>query len=101
MDLAAPPSSGAPGGGKSKLTLPELVRSYLALAGSFGRPVPLSAFDFGREETERLFSALDEDYHISRFLEFTQEPSGPEDTYSINSFPQTHVAMDPEIETIL
>ncbi|MGH9603395.1 MAG: hypothetical protein ACRD24_13510, partial [Terriglobales bacterium] len=74
---------------------------YRTLAGGFGRPVALSAFGLQREETERLFGALDEDYHISRFFHFTLDPASQEESCSINAFPQSHVALDAEIETIL
>jgi hypothetical protein len=83
------------------MTLREVVERYRSLAGGFGRPVALSAFGLGREETERLFSAFDEDYHISRFFYLSLEPAGPGDAYSINSFPQSHVSLDADIETIL
>jgi hypothetical protein len=83
------------------MTLRELVERYRAIAGGFGRPVPLAAFGLGRADTERLFSAFDEDYHISRFFHFTLEPSASGESYSINSFPQSHLSLDPEIESIL
>lgn len=83
------------------MTLREVVERYRSLAGGFGRPVALSAFGLGREETERLFSAFDEDYHISRFFHFSLEPAGPGDAYSINAFPQSHFSLDAGIETIL
>jgi hypothetical protein len=88
------------------MTLRELVERYRSLAGGFGRPVALSAFGLGREETERLFGAFDEDYHISRFFHFslnpTTEPGGPPVVaYQINGFPHTHVSLEAEIEAIL
>jgi len=83
------------------MTLREVVERYRAVAGGFGRPVALSAFGLVREETERLFSTFDEDYHISRFFHFTLDPAGPEEACSINSFPQSHVSLDAEIEAIL
>ncbi len=79
----------------------ELVNRYLALAGDFGRPAALADFGFSRAETEKLFSALDEDYHISRFLKFTFHPAAPAGSFSINSFPQSHLIIDAGIETIL
>jgi len=79
-------------------TLRELVEKYLAAAGGFGKAVPISALGLAREEAERLFSALDEDYHISRYLHL-QNAAGP--SYTINGFPQTHVSLDPEIQSIL
>jgi hypothetical protein len=86
---------------ESALKLRGLVERYRKVAGNFGVPIALSAFGLSREETEKLFSALDEDYHISRFLKFTMDPARPEAAFSINSFPQSHVAIDREIETIL
>jgi hypothetical protein len=83
------------------MTLRELVERYRSLAGGFGRPVPLRAFGLSRADAERLFSAFDEDYHISRFFHFTLEPPGSAESYSINSFPQSHLSLDPEIESIL
>jgi hypothetical protein len=80
------------------MTLPELVKAYLAAAGKFGQPVALSSFGLSHAETERLFSAFDEDYHISRFFQFSQEKG---EKFSINGIPATHVSLDAEIETIL
>jgi hypothetical protein len=83
------------------MTLREVVERYRALAEGFGKPVALKAFGLEREETEHLFGAFDEDYHISRFFHFTLDPAGRGDSYSINSFPQSHVSLDAEIESIL
>jgi hypothetical protein len=83
------------------LTLGEVVDRYRTLAGSFGRPVALDKFGLEREDAERLFSAFDEDYHISRFFHFTLDPAASEQAFSINQFPQSHVSLDAEIETIL
>jgi len=80
------------------MQLRELVERYRQLAGSYSKPVALEAFGWSREETERIFSIFDEDYHISRFFHFTNE-SG--EAYQINGFPQTHVALDAEITRIL
>jgi hypothetical protein len=80
------------------MPLRELVDRYLSVAGGFGIPVALSSFALSAAETERLFSGYDEDYHISRFLHFSQDAGTP---FSINGFPATHVAIDAEIETIL
>jgi hypothetical protein len=80
------------------LSLQELYRVYTAIAGNPGEPVPLSAFKFSKEETEKLFSIFDEDYHISRFFHFTE---GGDEKYSINGENATHVAIDPEITSIL
>jgi hypothetical protein len=86
------------------MTLREMVGKYQALAGGFGRPVALADFGLGRDETAGLFSAFDEDYHISRFFHFTLDPALenlPGRTYPINGFPQSHVSLDREIQTIL
>ena len=80
------------------MPLSDLVGRYRAVAGEFGLPVPLSAFQLGPAETERLFSGYDEDYHISRFFHFS-EAAG--EKFSINGIPATHVSLDSEIETIL
>jgi len=80
------------------ISLRELVARYAALAGEFGKPVALSAFHFSPDETERVFSSYDEDYHISRFFHFF-EASGK--SYSIDGAPATHVSLDAEIQTIL
>jgi hypothetical protein len=81
------------------LSLKELVERYRGLVHAFGDPVAISRFGFSLEEADRLFSGLDEDYHISRFFNFTEESGALR--HSINGFPATHVAIDPEIESIL
>ena len=86
------------------MNLRELVEKYRALAGGFGRPLPLAAFGLARPEAERLFGALDEDYLINRFLRFSLDPAlehAPEKTYQINGFAQSHLSMDAGIERIL
>jgi hypothetical protein len=80
------------------MSLQELYRVYTSIAAKPGQPVPLDAFKLSVEETEKLFSIFDEDYHISRFFHFS-ETGG--DRYSINGEPATHVAIEPEISTIL
>jgi hypothetical protein len=80
------------------LTLRELVDRYIALAGEFGKPAALAAFGLSQAEAERVFSSYDEDYHISRFFHFSEADGA---SYSINGEPETHVAIDSEIETIL
>jgi hypothetical protein len=80
------------------MPLRELVRLYRSLAGNFGAPVALSGFGLTKAETERLFSGYDEDYHISRFFQFS-EAAG--EKFSIDGIPATHVSIDAEIQTIL
>ena len=80
------------------MNLKEIVEKYLAIAGGFTFLAPLADFGLDRGEIERIFGAFDEDYHISRYLHFTQV-SGP--AYTINGFEQTHVSIDEEIQEIL
>jgi hypothetical protein len=80
------------------MTLREIVEKYLAIAGGFAYLAPLAEFGLERKEIERIFGAFDEDYHISRFLHFSQI-SGP--AFSINGFEQTHISIDQEIQDIL
>jgi hypothetical protein len=84
--------------GFNAMTLRGLVEKYLVVAGGFSFLAPLADFGMERQEAERVFGAFDEDYHISRYIHFTQV-SGP--AYKINGFEQTHVSMDEEIQTIL
>ena len=80
------------------MTLREIVEKYLAIAGGFAFLAPLADFGMERGELERIFSAFDEDYHISRFMHFSQV-SGP--AYNIDGFEQTHISIDEEIQSIL
>ncbi|HXY25985.1 MAG TPA: hypothetical protein VEI73_15115 [Candidatus Acidoferrum sp.] len=80
------------------MPLRELVRLYLQHTAEFGKPVALSVFGLSRAETERIFSGYDEDYHISRFLTFSEAGGQP---FSINGISATHVAIDAEIQSIL
>ena len=84
--------------GSEKMTLREIVEKYLAIAGGFAFLAPLADFGMERSEVERVFGALDDDYHISRFFHFSQV-SGP--AYNINGFEQTHISIDEEIQTVL
>jgi hypothetical protein len=80
------------------MQLREFIEKYLGIASGYGKPAPLASFGLSRGDTERIFSVFDEDYHISRFLHF-RNTSG--ESYAINGFPQTHVSIDHEIQTIL
>jgi hypothetical protein len=80
------------------MLLREVVEKYLALAGAYGKPVPLAGFGLDKKQTERDFSVFDEDYHISRFFHFSKERG---EAFEINGFPHTHVSIDAEIQTIL
>ena len=80
------------------MTLREIVERYLGVAGSYGKAVPLSALGLSRADAERAFSILYEDYHISRYFHF-QCAAGSD--YTISGFPQTHISIDSEIQSIL
>jgi hypothetical protein len=80
------------------MTLREIVDKYLSIAGGFAFLAPIADFGLEQSEAERVFGAFDEDYHISRYLHFSQV-SGP--TYSINGFQQTHVSIDEDVQSIL
>jgi len=80
------------------MTLREAVDKYLKKAGSYGKSVALASLGSPHAETERSFSLFDEDYHISRFIHLHND-SG--ESFEINGFPQTHVSIDAEIQTIL
>lgn len=78
--------------------LAEVVARYRELAKQLGEPVALQAFGLAPEETAKLFNALDEDYHISRFLSFSKQ-EGTE--YVISGSVVTHVRIDGEIASLL
>jgi hypothetical protein len=80
------------------MRLHEAVQKYKTLAGGYGRPVALAAFGLTREETEKLFGELDEDYQISRYFHFSKEAG---EAYTIDGFPQSHISIDAEIESAL
>jgi len=80
------------------LSLREVVERYRAAAPDFGAPVALSVFALSKEETEKLFDGLDEDYHISRFLHFSD---GQGTRYWVSGSEVTHVAIDGEIQSLL
>jgi chromosome condensin MukBEF ATPase and DNA-binding subunit MukB len=79
-------------------SLQELVTKYLAAAGGYGKPAAIASLGGERAEIERALSAFDEDYHISRFLHFQNAGEGG---YNINGFPQTHLVIDSEIQSVL
>ena len=80
------------------MELEEIVQKYLAAAGTYGKQVPLGALGLAKEETEDALSAFDEDYHISRFFHFACAAGA---NFQINGFPQTHVSIDAEVQSIL
>jgi hypothetical protein len=82
------------------MNLREVVERYKALANASSEAVPLEAFGLPPDETVRLFSVLDEDYHISRFLDFSFV-AGSGKQYSISGNAISHVRIDPGIEALL
>lgn len=90
------------------MDLPTLVKKYLEIAGAFERPVHLSEFGLSEAETEKMISALDEDYQISRYLLLTRErdealASFPSDTrvYLINGYEVSHLSFQPGVQKLL
>ena len=51
------------------MNLKAAVEKYLAVAGEFGRPMPLTGFGLSREATEAMLAAWEEDYQLHRHLE--------------------------------
>jgi hypothetical protein len=90
--------SGEAAGRAPMMNLREVCERYATLADRFGAPVALVAFGLDAEETEHLFSALDEDYHISRFLHFSRAEG---QSYRISGEPVTHVLIDLSVRSLL
>jgi hypothetical protein len=80
------------------LKLADVVAKYFSVAGGYGKAVALSSLGFSRQEIEETFSGFDEDYHISRFFQFSR---GEGTEYQIDGFAQTHVSIDSEVQSIL
>ncbi len=89
------------------MTIAEAVKRYLEIAGEFGRAAPLESFGLSKAETEKAFSAWDEDYQINRYLLLTgevREISGqgkPFEAFSINGYECTHITFQPHIQELL
>jgi len=84
------------------------IKRYLEVAGGFDRPLHLSQFGLDKAETERVVSAWDEDYQISRYMQLSREPDedltgfpADERVYLINGFECTHLIFHPDIQTLL
>lgn len=80
------------------LSLRQVVAKYQSLASDFGEPAALTGFGLTKAETEQLFSDYNEDYHISRFFDFSEADG---EKFSINDVPATHLSIDAEVLTIL
>ena len=51
------------------MNVKDAVEKYLAVAGRFGEPMPLSQFGAPQDDVEIMLSAWDEDYHLHRHFE--------------------------------
>ena len=80
------------------LSLKEVVDRYSTLAKQGGEPVALESFALDPEETIKLFTSLDEDYHISRFVNFSMNHGR---VYVISGNPATHIQIDVAIRELL
>ncbi len=94
--------------GASGMGLAGIVKKYLETSGGFERPVHLSALGLSRAETEKIISALDEDYQISRYMLLSRErdealSAYPHDArvYLINGFEVSHLSFQPGIQKLL
>lgn len=90
------------------MDLAAAVKKYVEIAGGFGKLVHLSALGLPKAETEKLVSAWDEDYQISRYLVLSRErdealaPLPAEAlVYLINGFEVTHLSFHPDIQKLL
>ncbi len=72
------------------MDLAAIVNKYREVAGKFGVPVPLAQLGLPAGEIESTFSAWDEDYQISRFMELSRRADA--ETFTINGIEATHVA---------
>ena len=90
------------------MNLAALVAKYIEAAGGFGRPVHLSFLGLPKAETEKIISAFDEDYQVSRYLVLSRERddalgSFPEEDriYVINGHKCSHLSVQPDIQKLL
>lgn len=83
------------------------VKKYLEIAGEFGKPAPLVKFGLSKDETQKVFSAWDEDYQINRYMLLmlppSEEPAHPREgeVYLINGFKCSHVCFQPAIQELV
>jgi hypothetical protein len=85
------------------MDLATVVRRYLELAGGYGRSVELARLGLPPADVERLFSAWDEDYQISRYILLSHpRAAGPAaGGFLIGGQRYTHVLFRPGIEQFL
>lgn len=84
------------------------VKRYLEVAGGFDRPLHLSQFGLPKAEIEKLVSAWDEDYQISRYMLLSRErdeelTAYPPDqrVFLINDYECTHLSFHSDIQKLL
>lgn len=82
------------------------VEKYLAVAGDFGRLMPLSGFGLDPETTAAMIAAWEEDYQLHRHLELI--PVGPgtagpsaQPGYLVGGIVYTGVIFRPSIRGII
>ena len=90
------------------MDLAAAVQRYLEVAGGFGQPLHLSQLGLPKAETEKLISAWDEDYQISRYFLLSRErdadlESFPADqrVYLINGYECTHLSFHADVQKLL
>ncbi len=86
----------------------EFVKKYTEISAGFGGAVHLSQFGLSKAETEKLVSAFDDDYQISRYMVLSRQPDeelvsyAPEArVYIVNGFEVSHVSISSEIRKVL
>ena len=90
------------------MDLAAAVKRYLEITGGFDRPLHLSQLGLPKAETEKLVSAWDEDYQISRYMLLSRERDAdlaafPPDSrvYLINGYECTHLTFHRDVQKLL
>ncbi len=81
------------------MDLAAIVNKYREVAGKFGVPVPLAQLGLPAGEIESTFSAWDEDYQISRFMELSHRADSGA-AFTINGIQATHVAFHEGVQRV-
>jgi hypothetical protein len=91
-----------------EMDLAAAVKRYLEFAGGFERSMHLSEFGLPQEETEKMNSAWDEDYQISRHMLLWRERDETLTSYLpdlrvflINGYECTHLSFHAGIQILL
>jgi hypothetical protein len=90
------------------MDLATVVKTYLDLTGGFDLPLHLSRLGLPKPEVERIFSAWDEDYQISRFVllsrgrddELEGYPDGLR-VFRVNGYESSHVTFRSGIQQLV